>query len=45
MKDGLGVTRSASKVLRLAVAVGGRSVLVKFAQKKDWVPSELFKAS
>ena len=45
MKDGLGVTRSASNVLRLVVAVDGGSVLVKFAQKKDWVPTEPFKAS
>ena len=44
-KDGLGVTRSASSVLRLAAAVGGGSVLVKFIQKKDWVPAEPFKSS
>ena len=45
LKDGLGVTCSASRVLRLAAAVGGGSLLVKFLQKKDWVPAEPFKAS
>ena len=45
LKDDLGVTRSAQRVLRLAVAVGGVSVLVKFLQKKDYVPADPFKAS
>ena len=45
LKDDLGVTRSVQRVLRLAVAVGGGSLLVKFIQKKDWVPAEPFKAS
>ena len=45
LKDGLGVTRCVSSVLRLASAVGGGSVLVKFLQKKDYVPANPFKAS
>ena len=45
LKDDLGVTRSTQRVLRLAVAVGGGSVLVKFLQKKEYVPAEPFKAS
>ena len=42
-KDGLGVTTSARSVLKLAAAVGGRSVLVKYLQKKDYIPNEPFK--
>ena len=45
LKDDLGVTRSTQCLLRLAVAVGGGSVLVKFLQKKEYVPAEPFKAS
>ena len=45
LKDDLSVTRSTQRVLRLAVAVGGGSVLVKFLQKKDYVPAKPFKAS
>ena len=45
LKDDLGVTHLAQRVLRLAVAVGGGSVLVKFLQKKDYVPVDPFKAS
>ena len=45
LKDDLGVTRSAQRVLRLAVAVGGGSVLVKFLQKKKYVPAEQFQSS
>ena len=44
LKDDLGVTRSSQRVLRLAVAVGGGSLLVKFLQKKDYVPAEPFKS-
>ena len=44
-KDGLGVTSSAQSILKLAVAVGGRSVLVKYLQKKDYVPDTPFKSS
>ena len=44
LKDDLGLTRSAQGVLRLAVAVEGGSVLVKFLQKKEYVPAEPFKA-
>ena len=45
LKDDLGVTRSTQRVLRLAVAVGGGSLVVKFLQKKEYVPAEPFKAS
>ena len=45
LKDDLGVTRSTQGVLRLAAEVGGGSVLVKFLQKKEYVPAEPFKAS
>ena len=45
LKDDLGVTRSTQRVLRLAIAVGRGSVLVKFLQKKKYVPNEPFKAS
>ena len=43
MKDGLGVTdasRSTQRVLKLAVAVGGGSVMVKYLQKMGYVPEE-----
>ena len=45
LKDGLGVTLSSQRVLRLAAAVGGGSLLVKFLQKKKYVPDEPFKDS
>ena len=45
LKDDLGVIRSTQRVLRLAVAVGGGSVLVKSLQKKEYVPAEPSKAS
>ena len=45
LKDGLGITRSASSVLRLASAVGGGSVLAKFIEKKGWISAKQFKAS
>ena len=45
MKDDLGVTSSAQRLLKLAAAVGGGALLVKFLQKKDYVPKEPFKSS
>ena len=45
MKDGLGVTNSRQSILKLAAAVGGRSVLVKYLQKKEYVPDTPFKKS
>ena len=45
MKDDLGVTSSAQRILKLATAVGGGALLVKFLQKKDYVPKEPFKSS
>lgn len=45
LKDDLGVTRSTQRVLRLATAVGGGSLLIKFLKKKEYVPAEPFKAS
>ena len=45
LKENLGVTRTMQNLAKMAVAVGGGSLLVKFAQKKDWVPSEPFKKS
>ena len=42
-KEDLGVSSSARSILRMVVAVGGGSLLVKFLQKKDYVPSEPFK--
>ena len=42
-KDGLGVTSSAQSILKLAAAVGGGSVLVKYLQKKKYVPDTPFK--
>ena len=44
-KDGLGVTSSIQSILKLAAAVGGGSVLVKYLQKKDYIPDEPFKES
>ena len=43
VKEDLGVSSSARSILILIVAVGGGSLLVKFLQKKDYVPSEPFK--
>ena len=43
MKDDLGVTSSSQRILRLAVAVGGGSVLVKYLQKINCVPEKPFK--
>ena len=43
LKENLGVTRTMQNLVKMAVAVGGGSLLVKFVQKKDWVPSEPFK--
>ena len=45
VKDDLGVTSSTQKVLKLAAAVGGGALLVKFLQKKDYIPKEPFKSS
>ena len=43
-KDDLGVTNSTQRVLKLAAAVGGGALLVKFLQKKDYIPKEPFKS-
>ena len=43
-KDDLGVTNSTQRILKLAAAVGGGALLVKFLQKKDYVPNEPFKS-
>ena len=43
LKENLGVTRTMQNLVKMAVAVGGGSLLVKFVQKKDWVPSEPFR--
>ena len=43
-KDDLGVTNSTQRILKLAAAVGGGALLVKFLQKKDYVPKEPFKS-
>ena len=45
MKDDLGVISSPQRILRLAGAVGGGAILVKFLQKKDYIPAEPFKSS
>ena len=42
-KDDLGVINSTQRILKLAAAVGGGALLVKFLQKKDYVPNEPFK--
>ena len=44
-KDDLGVTNSTQRILKLAAAVEGGALLVKFLQKKDYVPKEPFKSS
>ena len=44
-KDDLGVTNSTQRILKLAAAVGGGALLVKFLQKRDYVPKEPFKSS
>ena len=43
MKDGLGVTNSAQSILKLAAAVGGGSLLVKYLQKMGYLSDEPFK--
>ena len=43
MKDGLGVPGSTQGILKLVVAVGGGSVLVRYLQKMNYVPEEPFK--
>ena len=43
VKNNPGVTSTTSRVLRLAAAVGGGSVLIKYLQKKNYVPEEPFK--
>ena len=43
MNDDLGVTSTTQRVLKLAAAVGGGSVLVKYLQKKDYITDEPFK--
>ena len=40
MKDGLGVASAPQSVLKLAVAVGGGSILVKYLQRSGYVPEE-----
>ena len=42
---GLGVTSSAQSILKLSVAVGGGSLIVKYLQKKEYVADEPFKKS
>ena len=42
LKDDLGVTRSTQRVLRLAIAFGSGSLLIKFLQKKEYVPAKPF---
>ena len=43
MKDGLEVTGSTQEVMKLAVAVGGGSVMVKYLQKTGYLPEEPWK--
>ena len=43
LRENLGVTRTMQNLFKMAVAVGGGSLVVKLAQKKDYVPSEPFK--
>ena len=43
LRENFGVTRTMQNLVKMAVAVGGGLLLVKFAQKKDWVPAEPFK--
>ena len=42
-KDGLGVPMTPMTVAKLAVAIAGGSVLVKYLQKKEFVPVNPFK--
>ena len=42
-KEDLGVSSSSRSILKMAAAVAGGSLLVKFLQKKDYVPAEPFK--
>ena len=44
LRENLGVTRTVQNLVKMAVAVGGGSLLVKFAQKKDWVPPNRLKS-
>ena len=43
LKENLGVTWTMQNLVKMAVAVGGGSLLVKVIQKKDWLPFEPFK--
>ena len=43
VKEDLGVSSSSRSILKMAAAVAGGSLLVKFLQKKDYVPAEPFK--
>ena len=45
MKDGLGIADKSSVqgIFKLAVAVGGGSILVKYLQKSGYVPEEPWK--
>ena len=36
------MSSSTQRILKLAAAVGGGSVLVKYVQKKDYIPDEPF---
>ena len=45
LKENLGVTRTRQNLFKMPVAVGGGSLLVKLAQKKEYVLSEPFKKS
>ena len=45
VKEDLGVSNSARSILKMAAAVAGGSLLVKFLQKKEYVPAEPFKKS
>ena len=42
-KEDLGVSSSSRSILKMAAAVASGTLLVKFLQKKDYVPSEPFK--
>ena len=41
LKENLGETRTMQNLVKMSVAVGGGSLLVKFAQKKDYDPNRL----
>ena len=43
LRENLGVTRTVQNLVKMAVAVGGGTLLVKAIQKKDWLPAEPFK--